>query len=245
MRFLDINRAEKVLELENSYWDDLRRDNLFPYLEIKGEKFYFSNFLHHLNKEYINLTNAEPDSRNKSDSIPQNFEVYDNIFQKRFYFCSLLHKTFEETPPIIVGGSSLEYYSGVQYPTGDVDLFISEEIFKPVISLFRKNKFYKRGQYYYSHDRKLAVKLHQGEFNGKLELINKMKYADKEVLLIGVEDLIVDRIEIFDKKEYPEELDWAMRIYRSYRNVIDKKYIKKKLTGDGLLPYFEKLKIEN
>ncbi|MCK4667532.1 hypothetical protein KAU33_12325 [Candidatus Dependentiae bacterium] len=233
MRFLNIDELEKNFETKEGNFNSLRDENAFPYLELKTGKIFFSNYIHHLNTECFDRDEEEF----------QQLLTYKDIFQKRFYFSSYLFKIYTENPPIIVGGSALEYYSGAQYPTGAIDFYLEEDVLDKLIKFLRKKKFYKRGKYYYSLDKKIAVEPHSGHFNGDKKYLNKMIYGDKEVLLIGIEDLIVDRINIFDKKEYPEEYDWAHRLFKSYQNFIDVEYFKRKLKRDGLLSYLEKLKI--
>ncbi len=231
MRFLNIDELEKSFEIKEGNFNSLRDENAFPYLELKGEKIFFSNYIHHLNKECLD----------KDEDEFQQLLTYNDIFQKRFYFSSYLLKTYHENPPIIVGGSALEYYSGVQYPTGTIEFYLEDDGLDKLIKILRKKKFYKRGKYYYSLDKKIAVEPHSGHFDGDKKYLNKMKYCDREVLLIGIEDLIVDRLRIFNKKEYPEEYDWAHRLFKSYQSFIDIEYLKKKLKQEGVFSYLEKL----
>ncbi|MDD3625685.1 MAG: hypothetical protein PHV06_00055 [bacterium] len=232
MRFLNLSDLEKIFEVSEGTLEAERNKESLPHLQLKEKEIYFSSFIHHLNSEIINK-----DDENQLEIL----STIGDIFQKRFYFNVFITELFPEKPPIIVGGSALEYYSGVQYPTGDIDIFIEEEAVPELIRHLRKNKFYKRGKYYYSIDKKIPVEIHTGTFNGDKKHLSKIVFGKKEIYLIGIEDLIIDRIDVFDKKEYPEEFDWALRLYRSYLELLDIQYLKKKLTKDGLLPYFEKL----
>jgi hypothetical protein len=137
-------------------------------------------------------------------------------------FVSKLLKDRGKKVPIIIGGLALSYYTREVFFTADIDLAYSD---RDALDLVLKDiGFKKQGRYWVNEDLEIAVEVPVSILAGEdspLEVVDLGHGLECQV--IGLEDLLVDRMNacIHWKSEidcemtellvrrYHEELDWA------------------------------------
>ncbi len=124
-------------------------------------------------------------------------------------------------PPVLVGGSAVEVYTYGHYMSGDIDLVGNRELIKEI--LLSTGYFKEYGRLFISEELGLFVEVPDHRLEGDYERVRKLKIEglEGEVYVIGVEDLILDRLSAckfwksegdclvaeFLLKKYAEELD--------------------------------------
>ncbi|PKR76756.1 hypothetical protein CEY16_13125 [Halalkalibacillus sediminis] len=151
-------------------------------------------------------------------------------FKKQLEFASLLTEFFasENIRPIVVGGLAVEIYTRNDYHTHDID-FVSDGWHK-FDELLREIGFTKTEREWYHLETEIAVEVPSNYLDGSLDLINELELPNgKKIFVIGVEDLIIDRLEgISRNAPYPEndeDYEWAYRMYLIHKEELDQEYL--------------------
>ena len=180
--------------------------------------------------------------------LPPEFEKLEKIenpFKKRLYFVGILTKYLikEEIKPIVVGGHAVEFYTLGSYTTGDIDLVCeaSEEIER----LLRKWGFEKVSRIWVSKELDIEVDIVSSSLkNGDISKISEVEINGLKVYIIGIEDLIIDRLNAYVWWESEEDGKWAEQIAKLHWKDIDKKYIEKRAREEKILKAWERIKNE-
>lgn len=129
--------------------------------------------------------------------------------------------------PIIIGGLALSYYTREVYFTADIDLAYSDR--EALDEVLTEIDFEKKGRYWVSEDLKIAIEVPVGvltEEDSPLEIVE----FGPELLcqIIGIEDLIVDRLNAC--KHWKSEIDCEMAelLVTRYLQELDWDYLEKK-----------------
>jgi hypothetical protein len=128
--------------------------------------------------------------------------------------------------PIVVGGLSVAIYTRNEYTTFDVDLVYPNYNFASRI--FDDMGFIKEGRHWYSEELEIAVEIPDDVLAGDMKKIVKLNLSDKKddyIFVIGIEDLLIDRINALAHWRSKEDGEWAERIYQAYKTKIDKDYL--------------------
>lgn len=129
--------------------------------------------------------------------------------------------------PVIIGGCALSYYSREVYFTADIDLaYADREALDRVLTAIG---FKKEGRYWISEDLKLAVEAPASALIGEDAPVEIVE-IDKELQckMIGVEDLIIDRLNACKHWKYETDCEMVDLLIRKYLKDLDWKYLEKK-----------------
>lgn len=129
--------------------------------------------------------------------------------------------------PILVGGRALEFYTLGGYATKDIDLVISgREEAKTILAAMG---FLRRPgeRHWYHEELDLAVEIPDEHLAGSLEKVTTVEIDGWEVLIIGVEDLIIDRLAAAKFWRSPADARWAAKLLALHAQEIDLKYLQK------------------
>ncbi len=131
-------------------------------------------------------------------------------------------------PPIIVGGSAVEIYTFGRYVSGDVDFVGSREFIKNV--LLSSGFFREEGRFFISEELDLFVEVPDSVLAGSYNKVRVIRVPEleSEVYVIGIEDLIVDRLSACVFRKSQEDCTMAEYLFRKYRDYIDLSYLKER-----------------
>lgn len=129
--------------------------------------------------------------------------------------------------PILVGGRALEFYTLGGYATKDIDLVVSgRERVKPVLEeMGFSRRFGKR--HWYHEELDVAIEIPDEILVGSSEKIVTVEIDGMEVLVIGIEDLAIDRLAAAKFWESRADAQWAAKLLALHMNDIDLEYLKK------------------
>ena len=127
-------------------------------------------------------------------------------------------------PPVVVGGSAVEVYSFGFYRSADVDLVGSREFIKSV--LLSSGYFREEGRFFVSEELGLFVEVPDSSLAGSYQKVREVPLPNHEgkAHLIGIEDLIVDRL-------------CACEFWRSENDCLIAEYLVKKFMKELDIPY--------
>ena len=214
----------------------LVREDKIPVARIGGQY----RFL----KEEIDawLRDPKPLSRsNATDSISKIKSIQD-INKRRLYLVGLLTKELEggKARPIVVGGCALEFYTTGGYSTGDVDvIFPHTELLDSVLS---KWGFRKEGRHWISSDLDMYIKSPASSLGGgDPARITRVRIEEVDAYVIGVEDLIIDRLNAAVHSQSEDDRYWAKELIYIHGPMIDMDYLRKRASADNVEDEVDKI----
>jgi hypothetical protein len=134
--------------------------------------------------------------------------------------------------PVIVGGLAVEIYTRGDYTTVDIDVIISDR--NLAADLLQQLGFIKTGRHLY-HD-KLMVSIEIP--NNVLEdaddhRIIRLELEDKhKVFVIGIEDIILDRLRDCVHWKSSSDCEWGKRMFLLHNERLDMAYLKRTAAND-------------
>jgi predicted nucleotidyltransferase len=127
--------------------------------------------------------------------------------------------------PILVGGRALEFYTLGGYATKDIDLVINgREQAKAVLAAIG---FLRRPgeRHWYHEELDLAIEI-PGEFlAGSMEKLSTVEINGMEAFIIGIEDLIIDRLAAAKFWKSRGDVQWAAKLLALHTREIDMEYL--------------------
>lgn len=140
----------------------------------------------------------------------------------------------DDIRPILVGGRALEFYTLGGYATKDMDLVINGR--SRAIAVLEESGFLHRPgeRHWYHEELDLALEIPGEYLAGSLEKVVLLEIEDLECYIIGIEDLIVDRLAAAKFWKSLSDGQWAAKLIALHHNDIDGTYLKEAATKAGV-----------
>ncbi|WP_339181457.1 hypothetical protein [Paenibacillus sp. FSL R5-0701] len=147
---------------------------------------------------------------------------------KEFYVMGIITPILDELdadPAIIVGGHAVELYTSGSYKTADVDLvMIRDDLAR---SLFDHLGFVHEGRHYYVSEMDIPIEIPSDTLEGSKDKIIKLLTPEGYCYVIGIDDLILDRLRASEYWTDARSLEWARYLIYSQFDTIDLTYMRK------------------
>lgn len=165
--------------------------------------------------------------------------------KKSLTFIAILNEKLRPkgVKPILVGGRALEFYTLGGYATKDIDLVIEgvNEAKAVLIDMgFSRNT---GERHWFNEELDIAVEIPDNLLAGAPEKIVTVEINGSEVYIIGVEDLIIDRLAAAKFWNSESDAVWAAKLLALHAEEIDTKYLqevaKKEQVVDTLQKAFQ------
>jgi len=129
--------------------------------------------------------------------------------------------------PILVGGAAVEFYTAGGYSTKDVDLALPHGAMTD--AAFSDLGFAKEGRYWYRDDLDLLFEAPApAGLPGEDAPRTVVEIDGLRVVILGIEDLVIDRLRGAVHWNSDEDLRWARRLALLYADRIDWSYLRAK-----------------
>ena len=125
---------------------------------------------------------------------------------------------------VLVGGQAVETYTGGQFLTGDVDITTTDS--ETTEAILTSLGFRKVSMIWLNQQLGVAIQIVGNVLTGSLEKTCTIQTGPYNVKVIGVEDLIVDRLSHAKFWKNPGDLEKARVLYASFKKQIDESYLK-------------------
>ena len=134
--------------------------------------------------------------------------------------------------PILVGGAALEFYTAGGYSTGDVDLALDHG--PEVDRAFADLGFTKSGRFWIREDLDLFFEAPApAGLPGETAPRTVVEIEGLPVVIVGREDLLLDRLRASVHWQSSEDLRWARRLAALHFENLDWAYLRDKVRGDA------------
>ena len=132
--------------------------------------------------------------------------------------------------PILVGGGALEFYTAGGYATGDMDLALPHG--PDVDAAFAAMGFRKEGRFWYQTDLDLLFEAPApAGLPGEDAPRTEVSVDGLRVVVIGVEDLLIDRLRAWVHWKSQEDGRWTRRLAHLYAQRLDWDYLRQRARG--------------
>ncbi len=169
----------------------------------------------------------------------------ENLVDRKLYFMGLLTQEAEKRNerPIVVGGSAVDIYTEGIYPSHDIDLVSNRKIIGEILeNVFN---FKPSGRHWINEQIGLSVEIPGNRLAGDKDKVMIVRIENLKVYVIGIEDIIIDRINACVHWKSQTDCDQAMFMIRYYRDRLDFRYLEGKAKNEGILKALRKLCKEN
>ncbi len=157
-------------------------------------------------------------------------------FKRRLYVLGVITRALEPARivPILVGGCAVEFYTLGSYATQDVDVVVSgRDEFDSVL----RSLGFSRGtgeRHWYSEALDVAIEAPDNVLAGSQDRVVVVDVNGFDVHVIGLEDLIIDRLKAFSFWKSAADGEWAGRLIALHEPAIDWDYLRGQTEREGL-----------
>jgi hypothetical protein len=162
-------------------------------------------------------------------------ELYDlkgqGKFERMLYTAAILTELLMQhnIKPIIVGGLSVEIYTMNGYTTQDIDFILNGT--EKANEIFINLGFKKLGKDWIHPFLGITLEIPGNHLAGDYNKVTSLPIDNKIVYLIGIEDIIIDRLRSAVHWKSGEDREWGFRMLFMYLEGIDLDYIKSNLVN--------------
>ena len=132
--------------------------------------------------------------------------------------------------PVLVGGAAVELYTGGAYVTGDLDFVGS--VSPAVARALGDAGFVRRGRHWAHEEGQVFVEF-PGEALGEGEEAVRVRVGDVEVLVIGPEDALADRLGAWQHWKSVVDGVNAWLLFRAQRRALDRARLRDRAAAVG------------
>jgi len=161
--------------------------------------------------------------------------------RRRIFIVAILTEALKpsQVRPILVGGGAVEFYTFGGYATADVDLVISNR--RLLGQMLEKLNFIPDGRFWYREDLNVVIECPDEVLAGDLDRVLEVEIEGMICTVIGIEDLIVDRLNSYVYWAYEDDKRWVCQLIASQGSQLDMDYLLSRLDEEKTRQTFEKI----
>jgi hypothetical protein len=152
-------------------------------------------------------------------------------FEKMMLTAAIITEQLEHhgIKPIIVGGLSVEIYTMNGYTTYDIDLVLNG--YETASQVLEQLDFRKIGKDWVHPVLGVSLEIPGHTLTGDYGKVTEVPVGDRRVYVIGIEDIILDRLRSAVHWQSGVDREWGYRMLLMYYEEIDINYIRSQLQG--------------
>src|SRR5690625_982586 len=152
--------------------------------------------------------------KSKFEKMVQTTAILTNLFEK------------EKLKPIIVGGLAVEIYTRGEYTTSDIDIIFSQR--EIADSYLKSLGFITEGRHWYHEELMISIEIPDDmlEDADDEKVIQLQLENNLHVYVIGIEDIILDRLRACVHWKSSSDCEWGKRLFFMHAQRLDMNYLK-------------------
>ena len=156
-------------------------------------------------------------------------------FERTVYIMSLITPRLEEKgiKCVVVGGSAVEFYTRDWYASGDIDLAVTKDKRKIIDEIMQNLGFSNEGRMWVREDLNLYIETPGDVRDLDIARATKVETDAGYTYMIGLEDIILDRISAALHWKSESDKEQAIRMASLYYENIDWGYVRKLAKKDS------------
>src|SRR5437879_6048488 len=165
--------------------------------------------------------------RSAQSVVPRLRKEPDELTRKMLLIGYLTERLEREKPEsvYVVGGQAVETYTAGQFRTGDIDIATPDS--KGAGEILKRIGFEREGMIWLNKTLGLAIHI-VGLFAKNSEKARIIHAGPYKVRIVGVEDLIIDRLAAAKFWKSQVDLEQAQALWRGFRKQIDLQYLRRR-----------------
>jgi len=172
-----------------------------------------------------------------------NLKRIGNRWERRLFFAAIISEFLQKNHRVdlvVVGGNAVEFYTLGSYSTEDIDIVVTN--FGIVENLLQCLNFEKINRIWYREDIDISIDLVGSELAGDPKRVSRVSIKGRTVQIIGLEDVIVDRLNAFVHWKSEQDGLWAQEIVAIHQGDIDWKYLEQRCKKEQVISALEEIK---
>ncbi len=235
----DVKDVARYLKLsERAVYDKARRGEL-PSIRM-GDRWRFrkteiDRWLAGLAPGPAQASNTDSSGKrvpSRSD-LEQVLATLEDPIKRRLAFVALLTEACVARgwpAPVVVGGHAVEFYTAGGYTTMDIDLVSESE---PLSGILGEWGFSREGRHWIDEELGLVVEAPGARLDpGQREHLTEVKAAGLTAYVLGIEDLVVDRLAACVHWSSDDDWDLAAALLEAHRDRIDEEYLRQRAAAE-------------
>ncbi|MEN6357724.1 MAG: DUF6036 family nucleotidyltransferase [Armatimonadota bacterium] len=164
-------------------------------------------------------------SKNDLKELLNSAAEIDDILDRRLFTLAVITQRLSElgVKPVLVGGGAVQFYTLGGYTTKDIDVVMPTSAH--VDDAMAELGFLKRGRYWIREDIDIAIEAPSSSLAEGTARVIEVQVDDMTVCVLGIEDLIIDRLNAFVHWKSTEDGRWASRLIALGRESMDWEYL--------------------
>lgn len=231
MTWLTTREVSEYLRLSERTVYKLARDNQLPVTKVGGvyrfDKEGLDQWLTARSSPRIGDKDLATQKDMSDVAILSRIKKEPDVLKKKLLFMGLLNKKLEQQPskPVVVGGTALEFYTAGGYATIDIDIVYPSE---PLEAILARLGLTKKGRYWFSDDLGIVLEAPSSFLEaGARKRVVEVKVGAFSVTLLGIEDLVIDRMNAFVHWRSDDDGNWAKELLAIHGQDLDRGYLLK------------------
>jgi hypothetical protein len=171
-----------------------------------------------------------------------------NLVDRKIYFMTLLTREVGMSgragkSPVVVGGTAVDIYTRGLFPSRDIDIIGDRKVIGGILE--KKFGFARAGRHWVNERIGIFIEAPGDHFSGDKNKITTIWVGSLKLYIIGIEDLIIDRLNACVRWKSETDCDQARYMFRYYRDRLDFAYLEKKAKDEGILKALREFCKEN
>ncbi len=134
--------------------------------------------------------------------------------------------------PVLIGGAAIEFYTFGGYNTGDIDLAVADHLL--LAGVMDKLGFERRGRVWYHPQVAETVESPASTLDEATAPLTIVQVQEFRCHIIGVEDLIIDRLNGYVHWNWADDRRWATNLIALHRQDMDWEYVRQRAVTEGV-----------
>ncbi|HZJ02101.1 MAG TPA: helix-turn-helix domain-containing protein, partial [Thermoleophilia bacterium] len=225
----DIRRVARLLQLSERTVYQMAREGRLPARRIGGRWRFRPEEIERWLDDSVGHAEPEPGAvdayLNRAEFEERLGGIIDPL-ERRLGFVALLAGAVTALgwqPPVVVGGHAVEFYTAGGYATVDIELVSGHE---PLEAVLPKWGFVARGRHWVHEGLGLVVEAPGSHLEPEQrERVTAVETAGATAYVLGVEDVIVDRLAACVHWRSEEDCGWARVLLALFQDGLDEEYL--------------------
>ncbi len=171
--------------------------------------------------------------------------VPEDILERRLWVLAQLTNRLAQAGirPILVGGTAVALYTAGSYFTADMDIVASNR--RLAAQALQEMGFQPEGRHWVHQEWDIAVEIPDTDLAGDPKRVVQVELPDGScVYCIGVEDLLIDRLNAAVHWRSLEDRRWAKELLKLHNRSLDREYLWSRAQQEGVLGLLNELQSE-
>ncbi len=134
--------------------------------------------------------------------------------------------------PILVGGSAVAFYTFGGYATQDLDVVMPGS--RQVEDVMAGLGFDRSGRYWTRRDLDIMLEAPSPPLAGDPNRVTEISVGESVLYVIGIEDLVIDRLNAYVHWRSDEDARWAERLLAAHAEKVDWSYLELRARAESV-----------